>query len=434
MKSEELFQQQYNTIAKNQDWLTEIRQQAWEDFQQQGIPTPRQENWKYSNVGPIFKRDLSIPNEVEINLSEIIHQNAIESFDCYRLVILDGKFIAEFSQLPTENELQIIPLSYHGGADYKKVIDGSIAQFNKKHPFAALNTALAAEGLLIHIKSNLHKPLELLYISSAQQADAFIQAQSLVVVNENANATLVERFISAGDARYLLNSRCDILLKENAQLTHVRFENQSAQATHLRFIGVTQCRASHFDSYAFDFGGQFVRTDLVTRLSEKQSSCALQGVYVVNEKQHVDNHTMIEHIAPECSSRQFYKGIIADSARAVFNGKVIVQNTAQKTDASQNNKNLLLSKTAEIDTKPELEIYADEVKCAHGSTVGQLNEEAVFYLQARGISETSARSLMTYAFAEELIAQLPHQALVAWARECLMKKLPEGEVVREYLA
>jgi Fe-S cluster assembly protein SufD len=431
----ELFQQQYEKQNTTQNWLNDFRQQAWHDFQQQGIPTLRQENWKYSNVSPIFKRDISIQQAAQIDLASIIAKAAIENYDCYRIVMVDGKWIPEHSVLPTAKEVEIIPLSSLSSVEVAKVeqVIAAGKEQSKLHPFANLNLALANESILISINKSLSKPIELLHISSAQQADAIAHSHQILYVNAHAHANFVERFISAQEQRYVLNSRCDILLSEQARLTHVRFESQSQQASHFRFIGVTQHRASHFDSYAFDFGGQFIRTDLVTRLVEKQAGCVLHGVYLVNQKQHVDNHTFIEHVAPECTSRQYYKGIIADSSRAVFNGKVIVQNTAQKTDAAQKNKNLLLSKTAEIDAKPELEIYADEVKCSHGATVGQLDEEAVFYLQARGISEESARSLMTYSFGDELIAQLPDNALVNLARTYLISKLPEGNVVKEYL-
>jgi len=229
-----------------------------------------------------------------------------------------------------------------------------------------------------------------------------------------------------------LNSRCDILLEENAKLTHCRIESESAQTAHFRFISIAQQKHSHLDSFALDLGGQMIRTDFITRLLAPQATCMLNGLYITNGKQHVDNHTLIEHASHHCSSRQFYKGIIAGSSRAVFNGKVIVEKDAQATDAAQQNKNLLLSSTAEIDTKPELEIYADEVKCAHGSTVGQLDEEAIFYLRSRGIPEAQARSLMTFAFAEEMLEKLSNKEMALHAKNLVLAKLPEGKVVREY--
>lgn len=472
MSALELFEQQYQNTEKKP-----AREKAWQSFIRQGLPTLRHENWKYTNIQPIFKQALVMPSleKSDLDYSAIIKNTAIENLPCYRFVIIDGQFSPERSSLPaSSDEMEIIPLSSlekntrrsdtklpaesnmntrrsdtnlpHGATitheNIASVSDKELAiqkilsfseALQEKHPFAALNAALEQNGFLCWIKpsTSLDKPIEILHINSSKQENAFYNARQLFLLGHHAKAEIVERFININETHYISNNRCDIVMEESSHLTHYRLNEQSNSAVHFNFISLLQEKDTHFDSFALDLGGRLTRTDLITKLTAPGAECILNGFYSTNGKELIDNHTVIEHASHHCSSKQFYKGIIDGSSRAVFNGKILVCDGAYATDAAQQNKNLLLSKTADINTKPELEIYADEVKCSHGTTVGQLNEESVFYLQARGIPKEQARSLLLYAFAQEMVEKIKNKAISDYVVNKVLAKLPDGNAVKE---
>lgn len=446
MSSIELFEKQY----KKNTQKNAAREKAWESFIRQGLPTLRNENWKYTNIQPIFKQALVIPDLAQENkqksnfdYSALIQSTHIANMPCYRLVIIDGQFNAEFSSLPASAEkMEIIPLSFFGeevaGAQHERVrgilkkIMQTSESLHEKHPFAALNAALAQNGFFCWIKPNttIDKPLEILHINTALP-NAFYSARQIFLLDHHTQAEIIERFINLSETHHILNTRTDIIMEDSSSLKHYRLDEQSNSAVHLNFISVTQEKKTHFESFALDLGGQLIRTDLITKLAAPGAECVLNGFYNTNGKELVDNHTLIEHASQHCTSKQFYKGIIDGSSRAVFNGKVLVCDGAYATDAAQQNKNLLLSKTADINTKPELEIYADEVKCSHGSTVGQLNEESIFYLQARGIPREQAKSLLLYAFAQEMVEKIKNKAIADYAINKVLAKFPDSNVVKE---
>jgi Fe-S cluster assembly protein SufD len=247
----------------------------------------------------------------------------------------------------------------------------------------------------------------------------------LVKAAENSHATLVERHVALDEAVYLSNVVSEVELDGNAALNYYRLQEESAKAFHISGVHVRQDRDSRFDSHTVTLGSALVRNDVDARLAAVGAHCELNGLYLAGGRQHVDTHTRIDHLQPHCSSNEFYKGILDGHARSVFNGKVIVHPDAQKTDARQSNKNLLLSADAEADTKPELEIYADDVKCSHGATVGQLDADAVFYLRSRAIDEDAARNLLTFAFAHEIIDQVKIPALRSYLDQAVMQRLPQ---------
>lgn len=426
-----MFEQHYHKMLDLKQWYSAIRQQAWSVFEKNGIPTLRDENWKYTGIAPLFAKPLNFVTQPH-NLP------AEKTADEYVLVFLDGILLLESSILPAEEELEIISLSKISRDKEMPTIEGVLlsdwleAKISQEYTMAALATALSPECYFLNVKKSLSKPLRMRHYHSGVQAACSFSHQMLYL-SPKTQVVCVEEFYTQEAGESILNSRFDIVMGDDAKLEHTRIQLQSDASTHIRCIQVKQASGSELSSFAFDLGGKLVRTDLYTDLVGEYAQCRLVGLYLANEKSHVDNHTRIDHRAPNGVSEQYYKGIIGDRARAVFNGKVLVYPDAQNTNAAQKNKNLLLSSQAEIDTKPELEIYADEVKCAHGATVGQLDEEALFYLQARGLSRDEAQSLLLYAFGEEMIARVPDKTLLSTIRDAFIAKLSQGCVVKEYL-
>ncbi len=302
-----------------------------------------------------------------------------------------------------------------------------------RHVFAALNTAFMADGAFIALGASVvvERPIQLLFVTTAAQEGHAAHPRVLVCAADNSEATLVETHVGLGAAVSLTNQITEITLGRNAGLDYYRLQEESAKAFHISGVHVSQEADSRFTSTAISLGAMLSRHDVDVRLAVRGAQCSLNGLYMADGRQHVDTHTRIDHLAPHCSSSEFYKGVLDGHGRGVFNGKVVVHPHAVKTDARQQNQNLLLSLDAEADTKPELEIYNDDVKCAHGATVGQLDADSVFYLRSRGLDEGAARGLLTYAFAAEIINAIKLDAAREHLRTVVLSRLPDGERIKE---
>jgi Fe-S cluster assembly protein SufD len=300
------------------------------------------------------------------------------------------------------------------------------------HPFAALNTAFLDDGAYVTLRAGtvLDLPLHLLFVS----ADGGVtHPRVLVIAGENSQATIIEQYAAIGDHVYFNNAITEVVASEGAFIEHYKLQQEGMKGFHIAGLHVRQEKDSRFVSHSISLGGALVRNDITALLSATGGECTLNGLYLAAGRQHVDYHTLIDHASAHATSREFYKGVLDGRAHGVFNGRVIVRQDAQKTDAQQTNKNLLLSVDAEIDTKPQLEIYADDVKCAHGATVGQLSEDAVYYLRSRGIDSATARSLLTYAFADEIIRHIRLAPMRSHLEQLLLARLPGSERVKELL-
>lgn len=412
-------------------WLKQTRDQAMTDFANTGLPTLRHEDWKYTKITPIEKRNFQ-PNFLATTSATACIDGYLLSQDCHVLVFIDGVFDA------TKSKLLNLPKGCRLGnfatfvnqepAIIEKYLNQSAKHIN--HGFAKLNTAFMHEGAVIQLAKNarITQPIHLLFITTEQSANKVNYLRNLIIAEDGSEAEIIEHYIGLGSEDYFNNVITEINCQPKANIKHYKIQQEHNNGFHVATTQVTQQGDSRFNSYLFSFGGRLVRSDLNIALNNEGAECLLHGLYLTDKKQHMDFHTRVDHLKPNGISREFYKGVLADFSRAVFNGKVIVHKDAQKTDSEQNNKNLLLSKTAEIDTKPELEIYADDVKCSHGATVGQLDPNELFYLRARGIDEQTARRLLIHAFASDIIDWLPNQQLQDYLTVLVEAKLATANI------
>lgn len=387
------------------DRLTGVRQAALEQLGKRGMPTLRHEDWKYTDLAPVV--DISNawlagnagsddPALLAATISELTG-----SLDAHWLVIGNGRV-----------DPASLAAARSAGVDTTLLsLSDSIPAFND--PLADLNIALLRDGLQIRIApgTEISKPIGLLVVDSAVSADAVSQINVDITLAANSSASFVEYHASIGDARHYANSVINLALDDAARASYVRLQNRSTRHSQTGRLSVAMDRNSTFNHCAFDLGGKLVRNDLVIAINGPGAHAAFHGLYLAGNDQHIDNHTRVDHKVGPASSEQEYRGILGGSSRCVWNGKAIVHDGADGTDAEQANHNLLLSEKAEVDAKPELEIYADEVKCAHGTTVGQLDENALYYLRTRGLDKRAARRLLTRAFAETIVAMAPIESL-----------------------
>ena len=373
------------------DWLQARRRAGLARFAQVGFPTPRDEDWRYTTVKPITAHKFKPAQQSLISEPLSVAPLLIKGLKCHTLLFIDGLFAGDHF---TDGGggggegITVAPLA--------KILDeqpeliaqsfGSVAS-QRPHGFTALNEAYSRDGVVVIVEENARPdaPIEMLFVSRA--ADCLAQPRNLVIAGAGGKAKIIERHISLNDHRTCTNSATEVVLAERAEVDYYLVQMQSSSAFHICGIRAKQSRASRFSCRTITLGGALVRNDLGVELAGEHAHCDMLGLYNPAGVQHVDNHTTMIHGAENCTSRELYKGVLEQRSRAVFHGRIVVQPGAQKTDAAQTNNNLLLSRHAEIDTKPQLEIYADDVKCSHGATVGRMDEDALFYLRSRGLDE-----------------------------------------------
>ena len=405
-------------------WLTNLRANAMAQFEQLGFPTTRNEEWKYTNVAPLLKHEFrqiaTLPRTVA-SLDNFTYPESRHS----QLVFVNGVFAKELSNLSA------IPagvtISNFAAADQKLLSQYLATQIDyHNNAFSALNTAFAEDGAFILIPRGkvVEAPIHLLFL--ATETNFVSHPRALVVAEEGAIATIIESYLATSDEVYFTNAVTEVITKPDANLRHYRLQAESTKAFHIATTNVQQESKSTYESYAIALGGEIARHDLNVKLDGEHIESTIDGLYVGTGKQHLDNHTTMDHAHPHCNSYQLYKGILDEKARAVFNGKVFVREGAFLTDAKQLNKNLLLSKDAHVDTKPQLEIYADDVKCSHGATVGQLEESEVFYLRSRGLKLETARALLTFGFAEDVISKIKIASVRKQLDEIVLSRLHQN--------
>ncbi len=419
-------------------WLRELRRDAITTFAASGFPTQRDEDWKYTRTNAIEKRAFVTAPVTGAPVDAQRLQQALHTeFAVHRLVFIDGRYRAEWSRLDAlPAGVRVLSLAEAMRADapglretYGKAVNTS------RHRFAALNTAFAEEGAFIALEQGVvfEQPLQIVFAATAAHGGHVSHPRIVVSAAAGSQATLIERYVALDEAVYFTNAITGVVLGKNASVEHCRLQEESAKAFHISGVHVTQDKDSRYTSHAISLGGLLARNDIDVQLAAPGVECTLNGLYMAAGRQHMDTHTRVDHLQPHGASHEFYKGVLDGHARGVFNGKVVVHPDAQKTDARQSNQNLLLSDDAEADTKPELEIYADDVKCAHGATVGQLDADSVFYLRSRGMDERAARSLLTYAFASDIIARVQVPAIRAYLQEAVIARLPDGPQLKEFV-
>jgi Fe-S cluster assembly protein SufD len=390
-------------------------QESFDFFRTNGFPHPKLEDWKYTDVRRITDFPYAWPQKGEQRLDKAaFHELPLAGItDAYKLVMVNGYLDEALSVLPSgDNIFTVTHLGDTAGAgDHYEAYLGDIV--TTESGFTALNTALHSDGVLIHIPAGavVDKPVLIYYVALTEDDLYLIQPRNIVIAERGSQAQLAEIFVSRGTEPSLTNVVTEIRAAEGAVVDYSRLQLESGRNFHVGYTGIVQKRDSRIDTHVLSLGGAFVRNNLHFRLEEPGCSSIMNGLYLLRGDQFLDNHTRVDHAAPNCVSDQLYKGILKDSSTGVFNGKIIVHPDAQKTNAYQRNVNVLLSDSATINTKPQLEIFADDVRCTHGATAGFIDEEAIFYLRARGISETEARNMLMNAFAHEIIDKLNVAAL-----------------------
>ena len=404
------------------------RREAFQRFLQMGFPSKRHEEWRYTNLKPILKHDYRIfPNEDAAVDFKDIKSFFLSDQDTYKLVFVDGVYSSWLSET-THQGFDVCTFS-NMLARYKDVSDQYFAKaLPKDEHLASVNTAFAKEGAFIRIKKNVtaDKPVELLFITSDHGQELMTQPRNLVVVEENAEVTIIERHQSLTSSPVLTNVATEIFALRDSRLNYYKIQNDNESAALIDSTSVKQYRNSSVNVGTFAFGNKFIRNNLNFFLEEEHTESTLDGITIIGDRQIVDHHTLVDHKIPNGYSDQMYKGIYDGNAKGVFNGKVMVHPHAQKTNAFQQNNNVLLTDKASIDTKPQLEIYADDVKCSHGCTIGQLDDDALFYMMTRGIPEKEGKALLLYAFANNALRNVKLPAL----RKRLNKQIADKLNVR----
>jgi len=416
-------------------WVIKARESALGRFMVHGFPTRQDEEWKYTDVSTIGKRTSLAPDNIPPSPSSeaALFAWTLAQNNVHLMVFVNGHYSNELSaigELPSGAKLESL-------AD---LLDGknnlSASFFDREHEhtiFSALNNALATDGAVLQLdpETVLNKPVYLLFIASG--SGTAIYPRNILILGENSRATVIEHYFGMMEIHNFTNVVTQITLGDKAELHHCKLEQEGKSAFHVAGIHADQAANSRFVSLSFALGGRLARNDITSRMHGPECCCTLDGLYLLDGKQHIDHHTRIDHLAPSCTSREHYKGILDGASHGVFNGKVVVHPFAVKTDAHQANHNLLLSRQAEIDTKPQLEIFADEVKCTHGATVGQLDNESLFYLRSRGINAESARSLLIYGFANDIISRVDEPDMRNRIEHLVLDRLPQGEQIKELL-
>ncbi len=397
-----------NASADDPIWLKELRDQAMARFVELGFPGKRNEEWRFTNLAPLTKVAFERTSESpEPNVHDILPDQWQHA-----LVFVNGRFSSSLSKtsgLPDGVVVRDLASTIGQGADAIEATLGKVASYDE-HSFVALNTGFIREGAFISIPRGkvVEKPIHLAFISASPGKATIAHPRILVQAGSNSQATIVEHYVNAGsnDDVYFNNVVSEVVLDENAHIDHYKVQDESIAAFHIASMQVNQARSSNFRSHYVSFGGRLVRNEARVYLGDEGCEATLNGLYLAGGTQHVDSQTVIDHAKPHCNSHEIYKGILGDKAEGVFNGKIFVREDAQKTDAKQTNKALLLSEDATINTKPQLEIFADDVKCTHGATVGQLDKDSLFYLRSRGIPYEEARGLLIYAFANDVLDRI----------------------------
>lgn len=415
--------------GKNLPWLETLRQRAIEQFAEAGLPTIRDEVWKFTNLRAL-DRDLYVPAPIRENSIAVgdLEPNFPADLDCHRLVFVNGYLRADLSDLGAlPPVVRLASLAYLLDNDPEAVAE-YFSDAIAGHSPVALNTAFMTDGAVLTIGDGvtLDRPVHLLYLAAPDDRTTAIHTRNLIVASAGAVATVIESYAATNSGAYWTNAVTDVIADADASLHHIKLQGEGAEAFHLAATRARLARGAAYDSFVLQTGARLARNEIAATLGGSNIDCRLSGAYLGRGKQHLDNTTLVDHAEPDSYSNEHYKGVLDGNAHGVFQGKIVVRPDAQKTDAHQLNKNLLLSETAQADTKPELEIYADDVKCSHGATVGEIDDDALFYMRARGIGDDEARRLLVEAFVGEIVDRVSNEPIRAHLRQTVAQWLAAG--------
>ncbi|TXI70012.1 MAG: Fe-S cluster assembly protein SufD [Flavobacterium sp.] len=413
-------------IKDNED-LHEVRNHAIKNFENKGFPSKKEEAWKYTSLNAILKNDFSVfPKKDNAIEFKDVKKYFLHEIDTYKVVFIDGIFSSFLSSTTHEGLDVCLMSSALTKPKYKMVIDNYFNQIaSKEESLTSLNTAFSLEGAYINIPKSkvVEKPIEIIYFSTGNEAALMVQPRNLVIVGENAHVQIVERHQSLNSNPVLTNSVTEVFAQKRAIVDYYKIQNDVQTANLIDNTYIAQKQESRVAVHTFSFGGNITRNNLNFYHQGERIDSTLKGITIIGDKQHVDHYTLVQHATPNCESHQNYKTILHDNSTGVFNGKIFVEKEAQKTDAFQQNNNILIGDKATINAKPQLEIFADDVKCSHGCTIGQLDESAMFYMQQRGIPKKEAKALLMYAFTSEVTNSIKIPELKAKIGRIIADKL-----------
>ncbi|MBO6605215.1 Fe-S cluster assembly protein SufD [Psychroserpens sp.] len=384
----------------------DVRSEAIKTFEDKGFPSKRDEAWKYTSLNTLLKHDYSVfPKQENAVEYRDVKKYFIHDIDSYKIVFIDGKYSSHLSQTTHDGMDVCLMSAALSKPKYRLMIENYFNKAAGKDGLSSLNTAFSQEGAYIHIPKNkvVEKPIQIIHFSTGTESALMLQPRNLIVVDENSHVQIIERHQSLTDNQVLTNSVTEIFTNKRAIVDYYKIQNDRSTASLIDNTFIRQNRESLASVHTFSFGGQLTRNNLNFYQEGERIDSTLKGITIIGDKQHVDHNTLVHHQEPNCESHQDYKGIFGDKATGVFNGKVVVDKIAQKTNAFQANNNILLSDKASVNTKPQLEIFADDVKCSHGCTIGQLDESAMFYMRSRGIPEKEAKALLMFAFSNNVL-------------------------------
>jgi len=384
----------------------DVRTEAMKFFELTGFPTKREEAWKYTSLNSILKEDYSVfPKQENALEYRDVKKYFIHDIDSYKIIFIDGKYSSHLSQTTHEGIDVCLMSSALSKPKYRPIIENYFNKAVDKSSLSALNTAFSQEGAYVHIPKNkmVEKPIQILHFATGNESALMLQPRNLIVVEENSHVQIIERHQSLTEHSVLTNSVTEVFAEKRAIIDYYKIQNDRQTASLIDNTFIKQKDNSNTSVHTFSFGGKLTRNNLNYYQEGERIDSILKGVTIIGDKQHVDHNTLVHHVEPNCESHQDYKGIFGDRSTGVFNGRVIVNKEAQKTNAFQANNNILLNDKASINTKPQLEIFADDVKCSHGCTIGQLDETAMFYMRSRGIPEKEARALLMFAFSNNVL-------------------------------
>lgn len=414
-------------------WLQKIRKEGREGFERMGLPHRRMEEWKYTDLSALSQQPFLPPHPVSLEIQEKLAGNELLNRDIspIKLVFVNGFYsplLSSTSSLPPG--VEIVSLSQAIKEDHR-VLKKHLGAYSweTKNGFTALNHALIEDGALIYVPKGIKvsTPVHLIYMNLEKDVPHVLYPRNLMIFEAGASAQVIEEYVGENEAVYLTNSVTEIFTDKGARVSHYKLQRESEEAFHMATIQVRQAEDSHFASYNITFGGQITRNNIYTSQTGSGAHCDLHGLYMISGRQHVDNHTLIDHQAPDCTSGEWYHGILDGKAHGVFNGRIYVHREAQRIDSQQTSRALLLSREAAVDAKPQLEIFADDVKCSHGATVGRIDKDALYYLRSRGITKKESRKMLTLAFARRIVDRMELDSLRWELDKTLGRQLDQWE-------
>ena len=415
---------QKTAAGRDLGWLRKLREDAFARFCETGFPTTHDEDWRFTNVAPIAKTPFRLASSVNVSRKDLALYE-LSGAVC-RLVFVNGRFARELSSLGATNGVHVNGLADEIAAN-PAGLEAHLGRYldTQRDAFAALNTAFLNDGAYIHIRKGvvLEHPIHLLFVTAASDGPLMTHPRNLIVAEDQSQIAVVEDYVSLAGGAAFSNTATELMAGESAVVSHYMLEREHTDAFNVSTLRIQQARSANVSTHSILLGGGLVRNNVHPVLNGEGGECLINGLFIGTGTQHLDNYMLVEHAKPHCESRQFYNGILDGKAHGVFHGRIIVHKDAQKTDAKQTNRNLLLSDDAQIDTKPQLEIYADDVKCTHGATIGQIEENALFYLRSRGIDERSARKLLLLAFANECLDRMKEDAVRSYLQGLINEHL-----------